>query len=74
MIHIIFAIILNILLALYAKSIFDKKIAERKRKNEEEARMREAGELQTNDDFDFEVRPNSSRNSKYNPNALRENR
>lgn len=34
--------VLNILLALYAKSIFDKKIAERKLKNEEVARMREA--------------------------------
>jgi len=38
---------LNILLALYAKSIFDKKIAERKLKNEEEARLREAEELRS---------------------------
>ena len=42
--------VLNILLALYAKSIFDKKIAERRLKNEEEARMREAGELHSIND------------------------
>ena len=80
MLHIIFAIIINILLALYAKSIFDKKIAERKLKNEQEARMREEGQneelnVQAEDGaFNFELKSNTSRRSNYNPNALNDSR
>lgn len=77
--HIIFAMILNILLACFAKTIFDKKIAERKLKNEEEERMREAGELGshsgqiTGDNaFNFELKSRSRTGSHYNPNGMRD--